>query len=153
MLPLLKFVLCICVFLFPTQVCVFSPPQVCTLGEASVYVYIIFHSKVVLSIGSRSRSSLSSQFRIQAMDLFYQLQIYSQLHIFRHVLTRCLVLFLSSNSLSSWSRSFLLFCPSFRVVIMDQVKMWVIWPVITKYESMTMQHWYITQTLISEIHP
>ena len=53
MLPLLKFVLCICIFLFPTQVCVFSPPQVCTLGEASVYVYIIFHSKVVLSIGSQ----------------------------------------------------------------------------------------------------
>ena len=34
----------------------------------------------------------------------------------------------------------LLFCPSFRVVIMDQVEMGAIWPVITKYESMTMQH-------------
>ena len=73
MLSLLKFVLCICVFMYPTQVCVFSPPQVCTLGEASVYVYIIFHSKVVLSIGSRSRSSLCSQFRIQAMDFFLQM--------------------------------------------------------------------------------
>ena len=50
----------------------------------------------------------------------------------------------------------LLFCPSFRVVIMDQVEMGAIWPVITKYESMTMQHfnnkqWYITQTLILDI--
>ena len=93
----------LCIYVSYSSLCI-SPPQVCTLGEASVYVYIIFHSKVVLSIGSPNRSSLCSQFRIQATDLFYKWQIYSQHHIFRHVLTRCLVLSLSSSSLSSWFR-------------------------------------------------
>ena len=93
----------LCIYVSYSSLCI-SPPQVCTLGEASVYVYIIFHSKVFLSIGSPSSSSLGSHFRIQAKDLFYKWQIYSQPHIFRHVLTQCLVLSLSSSSLSSWFR-------------------------------------------------
>ena len=48
----------LCIYVSYSSLCI-SPPQVCTLGEASVYVYIIFHSKVALSIGSPSHISES----------------------------------------------------------------------------------------------